>query len=475
MSTPGFTAGFQGLHDEAEVAELPVKGALPGWLEGSLLRNGPARYDAGERSLRHWFDGQAMLHRFTIDGGKISYANRFLDTASRRAVESGTIAYPEFATDPCRSLFARFFTRFSRRPTLNANVNITRFGDRFVALTETPIPVAFDRDTLATAGVVGYEDELSGQLTTAHPHQDPTTGDLVNYLLHFSRTSEYRVYRQQATGTARELIGTHRIARPSYMHSFAITRRYAVLAEFPLVVNPVSIVLSGRPFIENYRWEPERGTRFTVMDLRDGSVRGVYEGPAFFAFHHINAFDDGDDIVLDMSSYEDASIIDTLYLDRLRAGDAIPFALPTRYRIGLGSGEVEVRRLSEEALELPRIAYERHNGVDYRYAYGVGARDRSGDDFLNQLVKVDVTTGHALKWSEEGCYPGEPVFVAAPTAAPGAEGEDDGVALSVVLDSARGSSFLLVLDARTYEVLARADVPHAIPFGFHGLFTRHTS
>jgi carotenoid cleavage dioxygenase-like enzyme len=211
------------------------------------------------------------------------------------------------------------------------------------------------------------------------------------------------------------------------------------------------------------------------MDLRDGSVRGVYEGPAFFAFHHVNAFEDGDDIVLDMCSYEDASIIDTLYLDRLRAGDAVPLALPTRYRIGLGTGDVEVRRLSEESLELPRIAYERHNGVDYRYTYGVGARDRSGGDFLNQLVKVDVTTGRVLTWSEEGCYPGEPVFVAAPTAAPGAEGEDDGVVLSVVLDSARGSSFLLVLDARTYEVLARADVPHAIPFGFHGLFTRHTS
>ena len=197
-------------------------------------------------------------------------------------------------------------------------------------------------------------------------------------------------------------------------------------------------------------------------DLRDGRVRGVYEGPAFFAFHHINAFDDGDDVVLDVCSHEDAYVIDALYPDRLRAGDAIP--------------------LSEESLELPRIAYERHNGVDHSYTYGVGARDStSGDDFLNPLVKQDVTTGDTLTWSEEGCYPGEPVFVGAPTAAPGAAGtvgtagEDDGVVLSVVLDSATGSSFLLVLDARTYEVMAWAEVPHAIPFGFHGLFTRHIS
>lgn len=482
MSSPGFTAGFRGLHDETVIEELPVKGTLPGWLDGSLLRNGPTRFDTGvrgeggprgRRSVRHWFDGQAMLHRFTLGDGKVSYASRFLDTPAGRAMKAGRISYPEFATDPCRSLFARFFTRFSRGPVTNTNVNITRFGDRYVALTETPMPVAFDRDTLATAGVVDYDDALSGQLTTAHPQRDPATGDLVNYLLRFSRTSEYRLYRQAPGTDTRELIGTHPVARPSYMHSFAITPTYAVLAEFPLVVNPLRIVLGGRPFIENYRWEPERGTRFTVMDLRDGSVRGVYDGPACFAFHHINAFDDGDGIVLDLCAYEDASVIDALYLDRLRSGGSVPAALPTRCRIGLDSGEVGVRRLAEEPLELPRIAYERHNGVPYRYAYGVGARGGGHDDFVNQLVKLDVTTGATLIWYEDGCYPGEPVFVASPTAAAGGEaGEDDGVVLSVVLDSAADSSFLLVLDARTYEVLARAEVPHAIPFGFHGVFTR---
>ncbi|WP_326798974.1 carotenoid oxygenase family protein [Streptomyces sp. NBC_01808] len=475
MNVSAHSIGFRTLGDETTIEELPVKGALPGWLEGSLLRNGPARYDAGERSVRHWFDGQAMLHRFTFGGGQVSYANRYLDTPANRAMAAGRISFREFATDPCRSLFARFFTRFSRKPSANANVNITRFGDRYVALTETPLPVAFDPDTLATAGVVGYDDALSGQLTTAHPHQDPATGDLVNYVLHFSRTSEYRIYRQPSSGTTRELIGSRKVARPSYMHSFAITRRHVVLAEFPLVVNPLSIVLSGRPFIENYHWEPERGTRFTVMDSRDGTVRGTYEGPAFFAFHHINAFDDGDDVVLDICSYDDASIIEALYLDRLHGGGVIPLARPTRYRIplgdGAGGGSVGVQRLSEETLELPRISYARHNGSPYRYAYGVGTRDRSSAHFIDQLVKLDVTTGDTLTWSEEGCYPGEPVFVAAPTAASDAAGEDDGVVLSVVLDSAAGTSFLLVLDARTFAELARAEVPHAVPFGFHGVFT----
>ena len=57
-------------------------------------------------------------------------------------------------------------------------------------------------------------------------------------------------------------------------------------------------------------------------------------------------------------------------------------------------------------------------------------------------------------------------------AAPDADGEDEGVLLSVVLDGRKGNSFLLVLDARSLDELARAEVPHHIPFGFHGQFAR---
>jgi carotenoid cleavage dioxygenase-like enzyme len=60
------------------------------------------------------------------------------------------------------------------------------------------------------------------------------------------------------------------------------------------------------------------------------------------------------------------------------------------------------------------------------------------------------------------------VFVAAPEAGD----EDEGVLLSVVLDNRTGNSFLLVLDARSLDEMARAEVPHHIPFGFHGQFAR---
>jgi beta,beta-carotene 9',10'-dioxygenase len=55
---------------------------------------------------------------------------------------------------------------------------------------------------------------------------------------------------------------------------------------------------------------------------------------------------------------------------------------------------------------------------------------------------------------------------------PDGSAEDDGVVLSVVLDSSAGRSFLLVLDAGSFEELARAEAPHHIPFGFHGQYFR---
>ena len=169
---PAVTArhGFDSLEEETRLDGLPIEGRLPAWLQGSLIRTGPAKWEVGDRAMNHWFDGLAMLHRFSFAGGEVSYASRFLDTRAYRAArDRGEIAYSEFATDPCRSLFKRVSAMFSPQLTDNANVNLTKVGERFIAMTETPIPVEFDADTLAAAGVP-YDPP--GQLTTAHPHMD---------------------------------------------------------------------------------------------------------------------------------------------------------------------------------------------------------------------------------------------------------------------------------------------------------------
>ena len=47
--------------------------------------------------------------------------------------------------DPCRSIFKRVQQIFSPDITDNPNVNLARIGERYIAMTETPMPVEFDR------------------------------------------------------------------------------------------------------------------------------------------------------------------------------------------------------------------------------------------------------------------------------------------------------------------------------------------
>ncbi|MGH2975202.1 MAG: carotenoid oxygenase family protein [Solirubrobacterales bacterium] len=466
VSRPGYSHGLETLDSEVELDSLPVEGSIPGWLAGTLLRNGPAKFEAGERPFNHWFDGLAMLHRFSFAGGRVSYANRFLRSKAYRAAEEGRISYSEFATDPCRSIFKRAATMFRPELTDNCNVNLTRLGDEYVAMTELPLPIAFDPETLETLGVAFRPPGIHA---TAHPHHDPARGELIAYVTHFGRRSEYRVFAQRDRATQRR-IAAMRIAEPSYMHSFALTERYAVLVAFPLVVNPLSLALAGRPFIENYRWKPELGTQVLVFDREGGTLRGRYEAESCFSFHHVNAFERGGELIIDMAAYEDATIIDSLYLERLRSEPPPPSALARlwRYRIDLDGSRVDEEQLSTASLELPRIDYRERNGRPYRYVYGVGAPSHDEEsEFVDRLVKIDVATGASEEWHEPGAYPGEPVFVPSPEPD---RAEDEGVLLSVVLDARAATSYLLVLDAKSMGELGRARVPHHIPFGFHGQY-----
>lgn len=459
--TQDLTAGFESLDRETRVDRLPIDGRLPDWLQGSLVRTGPAKWEVGSRTMNHWFDGYAMLHRFGISDGEVSYANRFLQTkAYRAAEEKGEIVYSEFATDPCRSLFARVFSMFSPKISDNANVNLVKLGERYISMTETPIPVEFDGETLETVGVA-YE--TPGMLTTAHPHLDRASGGMLNYAAKVGPRNRYRFFHVPPDEAEPRVIGELPVKEPAYMHSFGLTERWLVLAEFPLVVNPISIPLSGRPYIENFRWKPELGTRFTLIDRSTGKATGPFETDPFFCFHHVNAYEEDGEVVVDACTYANAQIIEDLYLDRLREGKPADRPEMRRFRIDLGTREVTSEQLAE-GLELPRINYGRNNERPYRYAWGIDVK--SG--WLDRIVKVDTKERNAIEWHEDGCSPGEPVFVAAPDSSE----EDAGVLLSVVFDARSGNSFMLVLDATDLTELARAEAPHHIPYGFHGQFVR---
>ena len=468
MPDPAATAfelGFGGLDGEVSNRTLPVEGTVPAWLSGALIRNGPGDFEFGDRRATHWFDGLALLRRYGFDDGTVTYTSRFLRTDAYENAATGRSA-SEFATAGGSLRTAWRWLRSLGPPeaTDNANVHVARFGDHYVALTEAPRRVAFDPATLETRGEFRWTDDLTEHLTTAHFRVDPRRGETIGYSTQLGRDPVYHLYRIADGRAGREPIASVPAVGPGYVHDCAITASYVVLVETPLRIAVLRALLPGSEGLSGMlEYDESRRTRFVVVDRDSGAVVAEPRVPPFFTFHHVNAYESDGEVVVDLVAFEDDEILGAMTFESLSEGafEGAPDGRLVRYRIDLEAETASRTRRYGGGLELPTVPRTRR-GRPYRYAYGQ-ATDRSG---ANGLAKVDVERKRAIEWWERGVYVEEPRMVRRP----GGVGEDDGVVLAPALDTERERSLLFVFDAETLTELARATLPHAVPFGFHGRF-----
>ena len=222
----------------------------------SLVRTGPAKFEVGEQKLAPLVRWPGDAPRLCVRGrsGRVREPVPRQQGLSRG--RAGGIEYSEFATDPCRSMFKRVQTMFSPKITDNCNVNVTRLGERLRST---------DRNTNADRFRPRHPQGSGVALTTRPASTRPLTRTGPATTASWSGTQSASVRARSTTssanatakGAAADRQAAGGAAPPGYIHSFGLTEHYIVLAEFPLVANPISIPLSGRPFIENFKWEPE--------------------------------------------------------------------------------------------------------------------------------------------------------------------------------------------------------------------------
>lgn len=162
-----------GVEREETEKQLHVEGKLPTWLQGVLVRNSSIPIYQEGKQVSHEFDGLAMLHGFAFDEGKVFYTNRFLKSQQHDAVvNKGTAQYKGFASEPSLWQKIQDFFSSSDQWVTNASVNVFKYGNQYVALTEVPLPARFDLKTLNTLGSFDYQDSLptSKCWESAHPH-----------------------------------------------------------------------------------------------------------------------------------------------------------------------------------------------------------------------------------------------------------------------------------------------------------------
>lgn len=471
--------GFESV--EAERADtVAVEGRLPDWLAGTFVRNGPGLFEAGGRSIDHWFDGPALLRAFGFDPAsagasedRVHYANRFLRTEAYAAAKEGRVENAGFAESAQRGLLDRLRNLFPE-PTDNANAAVANVGGEYVALTESPRAVRFDPVDLSTRGELTWRDELPVGHTTPHLRPTPDDGH-VGYLTEFLPRPAYRLFRVGPEEPRREEFARVSVSEPAYMHSLAVAGRFAVLVEPPFVLPPHRVLTGSGSMLDRYEWRPHRGTRFIVVDRQTGDVVCESQTPPFVVFHHANAYRAGDELVVDLVGFDSPSVFSGMYLDELRERtEAGGGGELRRYRVPL-SGATPREAVVAEGVAMPTVD-DRRAGQRYRHVYV----QRSSDGGAAETVaRVDVETETVTAWHADA-YVSEPVFVPresgrTPDETPPAEPE--GVVLTEVLDPDRtgqngdpGRTAVVVLDAETMTELGRAWAPHRLPFGFHGAY-----
>ena len=162
---------YQTVEEQLVPVQAKVEGTFPSWINGSVVRVGPAKFEWGKTSYNHWFDGDSILHKFEIKNAKVNYSSQFLQSKTYlEAKKYGRITLPGFATwtppDPCKNIFERFFLYFLPcEMTDNCNVNVVQAKGASFVTTETSYMYQIDPFTLPadTLAKVDARTKLGGE------------------------------------------------------------------------------------------------------------------------------------------------------------------------------------------------------------------------------------------------------------------------------------------------------------------------
>lgn len=508
---------------QEEPVQLEIKGCVPEWLSGVLYRVGPGKdeltREAGQDPVKipHWFDGVGVAHRFEISkDGQVFYRNQNIAPSYEKRLReqgnsNGMVLFS--AMDPCQSIFRRFINTFQPLVQASENINVNvglafpsipasrdvqgrvqEWRDGVVLSTDASTLLEIDAESLAPLQLFQYVDinpRLKGLLSSAHHHQDVKTGAYYNFVLELGPRPCYRFFvldgGERRTGQILAEIYT----TPSYIHSFGMTENYLIFVQPPLyfALHGLDIKAKGG-LVEAMRWEPTSPTKVFVID-RHGT-RGLvktYELPAFVFFHQVHCWEEqcsnsdgtsGTDLFMRLPTYYDHRVIHRYYLHGMGHPSCLaddPTVMPRLRLIKLANVAdpvAGVATITDDRfpipMEMPRINYwaSQQRADAIHYAYGLGFKNDQPAAWMNRIIKLDYLNDQLLEWHQEGCYPGEPIFVARP----GATAEDDGVLLSVVLDQPSDTSFLLILDAATLQETSRATYAGRIAMSLHGQFAQ---
>lgn len=437
-SNPYLANNLAPVREEVTVTDLRVTGTIPTELTGRYLRNGPNPAGPVNEAKYHWFSGHGMVHGIRLRDGRAEwYRNRWVRTKGVCDIIGGTPPPSDWPAD---------------HPSFSANTNVIGHAGRTYAIVEggsPPIEMSYELDTVRVSSLGG----TLPMAFSAHPKRDPKSGELHVMTYYWGWGNQVQYLLVGTDGRVRKHVDIPLPGGPM-LHDMAITEKYALVFDLPCIFN-LDAAMKGASL--PYYWDHDYEARIGFMPLDGGAndIKWVTIDPCY-VFHPMNAYDDGDEVVLDAARHPKM-------FDRERRGPSEGDPVLTRWRLNPSTGAAKEETVNDRPQEFPRIN-ESLIGRSYRYGYSAGVGTGFAQD---TLMKTDLTTFAVQARTDQPRYGyGEPVFVARD----GSVAEDDGWVMALRHDTQNDTSDLAIFDARaiTDDPVAVVHLPVRVPNGFHG-------
>jgi carotenoid cleavage dioxygenase len=447
-------------HAEVTATDLDViEGRIPDDIDGIYLRNTENQLHQ-PLGRYHPFDGDGMIHQIDFSGGKASYRNRFIRTRCFQAEQdAGGSLWGGLMDKSSLSKRPGFGAHGSLKDSSSTDI-IVHAGKAVSTFYQCGEGYVLDPETLEQEGVASWVP-LDG--ISAHPKVDQRTGELLFF--NYSKHAPYMHYGVvDRSGRLAHYVPIP-LPGPRLPHDMMFTQNWSILCDFPLFWDEELLKRN----VHVTRLHEGLASRFALIP-RYGQPEDIrwFEADPTFVLHFINAFEDGDQVVLDGYFEEDP------YPPPLENADGYGHMMAYvdehsfkpklhRWRFNLADGTTREERLDDRILEFGMMN-QRYLGLPYRYAYSTTSKP--GWFLFNGFVKHDMVTGES--WSvelPEGRYGSEAPF--APRVC--AVDEDDGYLVSFVTDENRGTSECILIDCKRFAEgpVCRIALPHKISSGTH--------
>ncbi len=459
---PYRTGAWRPNEREYDATGLEVVGEIPKDLDGVYLRNteNPVMPSVGRY---HPFDGDGMVHAMRFKGGAAEYHNRFVRTAGLAAeLEAGRALWAGIIESPALSERDGWGARTRMKDASSTDV-VVHHGVALTSFYQCGELYRMDPVTLDAKGVETWGGRFPREGVSAHARVDENTGELLFF--NYSAEAPFMHYGVlDPDGSLAHYVPIE-LPGPRLPHDMAFTERYAILNDFPLYWDAA---LMQRD-VYRPRFHPEQPSRFGVIPRRGGSHElRWFEAEPTYVLHFINAWEEGDEVVLD--GYHQAHPIpsprpgDDAWGPLKRGVDMLALGTtPRRWRFNLRTGATREEPLDDEVTEFPTI-HGRFAGRRHRYFNAMTSEP--GWFLFNGLLRYDLQVGLKQRYR----YPAG-VFASEAPVAPraGTTGENDAYVVTFVSDLNEDRSECHVFDARDISrgPVARVKLPERICAGTH--------